>query len=75
MGDSIKVAVDTISRIDGRISGNVHDMLWNWNRLVREHNIPNTADVRLELPGGGDYSYVEIDAREIKVVVTWSTPA
>jgi len=39
--------------------------------LAEDYGIPSTAKVEVEIPGGGDWSGMRLDADEVDIVVTW----
>lgn len=43
----------------------------NLHTIKRDYGVPEGAKVQIEIPGGGDYSGMRLDADEVDVVVTW----
>ena len=55
----------------GTFKTSVRNAITQWAQLKRDYQIPEDASVQIEIPGGGDWSGMRVDADELDVVVTW----
>lgn len=55
----------------GTFKAPVRDAIFHWDKLREQFGIPDDAYMAIEIPGGGDWSGMRVDASELDVVVTW----
>lgn len=66
-----RVEITRTETTTGTLKVSVLDLVLGFAEMVKKYDIPASAQVEVEIPGGGDWAGTRLDAREIDAVITW----